>query len=60
MRIRLIIVEGQGLPRSLDMDAPSIAVARQRAQAQGFAVLSESAVSESTHRLFFFHGGLHG
>jgi general secretion pathway protein F len=51
MRIRLIVVQGQGLPQPLDIDAPSMAAARQRAQAQGYAVLSGSAVGGASLRL---------
>lgn len=51
MRIRLIVVQGQGLPQPLEIDAPSIAAARQRAQAQGYAVLSGSAVGGASLRL---------
>ncbi len=49
MRIRLIVVQGQGLPQPLDIDAPSVAVARQRAQAQGYAVLSAASVGTASH-----------
>ena len=52
MRIRLIVVRGTGLPHSLDIEAPSVDIARLRAQAQGYAVLAESATGKATRRLF--------
>lgn len=40
MRVRLIVVQGQGLPQTLEVEAPSEAAACQQVQAQGYAVLS--------------------
>ncbi len=42
MRVRLIVVQGQGLPQALDFDAASEEAARRLASAQGYAVLSRA------------------
>lgn len=51
MRIRLIVVQGQGLPQPLDIDAPSVAAARQRAEAQGCTVLSAPSLRPASRLL---------
>jgi general secretion pathway protein F len=40
MRVQLQVVQGRGVPQSIELDASSLDEALQHAQAQGFAVLS--------------------
>lgn len=40
MRVQLNIVEGRGVPRNIELQAPSLDAARQQAAERGYAVLS--------------------
>lgn len=44
MRVQLNVVQGRGVPRTIDVEAPSLDAARQQAAGQGLAVLSARTV----------------
>ncbi len=44
MRIELHVVQGRGVPRLMEVDAPSVGLAREQVEKQGFVVMSARAI----------------